>query len=326
MVAYTNEENINICKAYINASKDPIAGVDQTATVFKSKVFENYQTLMKAANGRNARNVHDQAKTLIKHSKRYECHYKAVHSIDHSGRSDDDLQRYVIKRCMTDPDSFGKDKCFKAHSRTKNRGIFTSDEIMDVVLAKDKSYSMQDLKGMSEKDWNKLFVQTCEDKLKDEWPVIFIYEDCANELRSFLSNVEGSSKVKRSPGRKMAKAMKKARVQDLKGDRDMEASFEKCMEATAKSAIALSQGMVTNFSRTVLLNEHSKNNILSTNEYTSLISQLKKESMQKDLLVADDTIANNKLMRELIMGTELNEDGSDKEEQDEDEEKGSDEE
>jgi hypothetical protein len=39
---------------------------------------------------------------------------------------------------MTGPDSFGKEKCFKFHSGTKNLGIFTSDEIMDVVLAKDQ--------------------------------------------------------------------------------------------------------------------------------------------------------------------------------------------
>ena len=122
MVVYTNEENIIICKAYVNASQDPIAGVDQRATVFQSKVFQNYTTLMNGDNGRSKRNIHEQAKNLIKFCKRYECHHKVINSTEYSGRNEDDVQRFVIKKCMTDPDTFRGDKCFKFSSSKKNQG------------------------------------------------------------------------------------------------------------------------------------------------------------------------------------------------------------
>ena len=99
----------------------------------------------------------------------------------------------------------------------------------------------------------------------------FIYEDCVAVLRDFLSNVAGTSKRTRSPGRKMAKTVKKARVDDAKTEKEMEATLSKCMESTARSAEFLSRKMVHNFSRTVLLKEHSRSKFLSDAEYVTII-------------------------------------------------------
>jgi hypothetical protein len=43
---FTKEEDIQLCIAYVNVSTDPIAGTDQTATVFWELVHDKYKQLM----------------------------------------------------------------------------------------------------------------------------------------------------------------------------------------------------------------------------------------------------------------------------------------
>jgi hypothetical protein len=92
---FTPTEDETICSAYLNVSKDPIVGVNQTMQCYSVRIAEFYNENRKTANPRIASSLQHRWYDIQKDTSRFCGFYAEIKRRNQSGKSEDDKVNFV---------------------------------------------------------------------------------------------------------------------------------------------------------------------------------------------------------------------------------------
>ena len=110
-VRWSQNEDLALCKSFINVSEDPIAGTDQRASIFWSTIFEKFKAQVEADNSRTETALQSRWVAINKLCKKFSGYFGEVQRSNPSGTTEEDMTKMAL-------DNFkeGTSKSFPFHA------------------------------------------------------------------------------------------------------------------------------------------------------------------------------------------------------------------
>ncbi|XBI21483.1 hypothetical protein VPH35_062598 [Triticum aestivum] len=254
---YTNAEDILLCNTWLQVSRDPSVGGDQSRDAYWGRMKEHFDVRNVSGIDRSERSLRSRWSTINKDCQKWAAAQKAVDKLNPSGTNEDD--RYNIAQNLFT----GEEKRTKKGKIKKGR-IFTLPHCYE-VLKDDEKWKKRDDLDLSNK--RKRTIELDDDDEEEE--------DASTDdgKRSPIPNSVSYSKPKRPDGcKKDAKEKKKRKGDDelknameaivkarkeanevRKMARNQDAAAEERRVAAEERKVALEERKVSNEERTRLL-------------------------------------------------------------------------
>nr|XP_045089697.1 glutathione S-transferase T3-like [Aegilops tauschii subsp. strangulata] len=209
---YTNVEDILLCNTWLQVSRDPSVGGDQSRDAYWLRMKEHFDVRNASGIDRSNRSLHSRWSTINKNCQKWVAARKVVDKLNPSRTNEDD--RYNIAQNLFK----GEEKRTKK-GKIKKGSPFTLPRCYDVLKDDEKWQKRDDIDGLDLSNKRKRTIELDDD---DE-------EDASSDdgKRSPTPNSVSYSKPKRPDGtKKDAKEKKK-----MKGDDELKNAMESIVKA-----------------------------------------------------------------------------------------------
>nr|XP_020182418.1 glutathione S-transferase T2-like [Aegilops tauschii subsp. strangulata] len=265
---YTNAEDILLCNTWLQVSRDPSVGGDQSRDAYWGRMKEHFDVRNVSGIDRFERSLRSRWSTINKDCQKWAAAQKAVDKLNPSGTNEDD--RYNIAQNLFK----GEEKRTKKGKIKKGR-IFTLPHCYEVLKDDEKWKKRDDLDDLDLSNKRKRTIELDDDDDEED--------DASSDdgKRSPTPNSVSYSKPKRPDGCKKDAKEKKKRKGDNELKNAMEAIVKARKEANEVRKMARNQDAAAE-ERKVALDERK----MSNEERTRLLE------WEKHLFFLDTSILN----------------------------------
>nr|XP_040258151.1 glutathione S-transferase T3-like [Aegilops tauschii subsp. strangulata] len=210
---YTNVDDILLCNTWLQVSRDPSVGGDQSRDAYWGRMKEHFDVHNLSGIDRSERSLRSRWSTINSDCQRWAACQKAVDKLNPSGTNEDD--RYNIAQNL-----------FKEEERTTKKGkikkgrVFTLPHCYNVLKDDEKWKKREDLNDLHLSNKRKRTIKLDDDDEEDD-------ASSDDGKRSPTPNSVSYSKPKRPDGCKKYKTEKKKR----KGDDELKNAMEAIVKA-----------------------------------------------------------------------------------------------
>ncbi|XBH95979.1 hypothetical protein VPH35_086455 [Triticum aestivum] len=210
---YTNADDILLCNTWLQVSRDPSVGGDQSRDAYWNRMKEHFDARNVSGIDRSNRSLRSRWSTINSDCQRWAACQKAVDKLTPSGTNEDD--RYNIAQNL-----FKEEERKSKKGKIKKGRVFTLPHCYEVLKDDEKWKKREDLDDLHLSDKRKRTIKLDDDDEEED-------ASSDDDKRSPTPNSVSYSKPKRPDGCKKDKTEKKKR----KGDDELKNAVEAIVKA-----------------------------------------------------------------------------------------------